>query len=833
MEAAPRAASAAEFAGRLDLSPAEKEFVRSQPTLRILVVDRPPFEYFRDGQASGFTVEFLQLLLHKVGLTRFTYVPSSFAQGLDMLGDGRLDIVPDIARTAEREQQMLFTEPYRYATKSIVARLGASYPDISSLDGKRIAVETRNIADKIIQDSGIKARRISCETVVDCLRRVSNGEADAYIETTPVVEYRMAAHPMGNLAVVGSIDNAQTPSRFAVRKDAAMLASLLNRAIANTPIQERAALAERWMSRSAADLLFGRALGRIALSNAEQDHLARLRRLKVCSAPSGAPLSEVTREGEHVGIAPDVVTRLAQTMDVELEFVPTRSWSDTLDAARERRCDLISFAQETPERRAFLDFTSAYADFPVVVVTRSSQPYFTDIGQHLHQRFGVTRAFGVAPSLQARLPGINLTEYDDAAEGLRQVQQGQIFGFIGTLPIVNRHLLIEGMTDLRVASQLSERLSMQVAVRNDDPYLQSLFQRAIHALPPEKRQSIIQHWTSVRYEKALDTALLAKSVGGVAAGAALLLLAVLAWNRHLTRRNLELDGKVAARTQELQQATQLAEAASRAKAAFLANMSHEIRTPLNAIMGLSHLVRTGGLTPEQDRRMAQLEGASAHLMETIGAILDLSKIESGKFTLQEEPVNIEAVVDNVIAIVECDAQAKGLQLRRVVGASTGSHWGDRTRLQQALLNYVANAIKFTQAGDIEVRAELEQETELEAHWRFSVIDSGILASPQTCCRGCSHPSSSWRTAPPGATVARAWVCRSPGISRCSWAARPVWTAHPARAAPSGSPFACAGAPPRRLTGPPPRATALRARQPPLGPQARWPVRGCCWWTTMR
>ena len=114
--------------------------------------------------------------------------------------------------------------------------------------------------------------------MVDCLTRVSRGEADAYIETTPVVEYRIAAHNMGNLAVVGTIDNAQTPSRFALRQGATMLLSLLNRAIATTTIEERAALAERWMSRSAADLLFGRAIGRIALSAREQEHLAKLRR---------------------------------------------------------------------------------------------------------------------------------------------------------------------------------------------------------------------------------------------------------------------------------------------------------------------------------------------------------------------------------------------------------------------------------------------------------------------------------------------------------------------------------------------------------------------------
>ncbi|WP_374568391.1 transporter substrate-binding domain-containing protein [Ideonella sp.] len=730
----PAAGHAADPAG-ISLSPAEQDFVRAQPAIRVLIVERPPFEYYKDGQASGFTVEYLRLLLRKMGLTQVTYVPATFAQGLQMLADGSLDIVPDIARTPEREKAMLFTEPYRYATKAIVARSGAAFPDITSLDGRRIAVESHNIADKIIRDSGISATRVDCATTSDCLRLVSQGQADAYIETTAVVEYQIAAHSIADLAVVGSIDNAQTPSRFALRKDAPLLAAMLNRAIASTTVEERASLAERWMSKAAVDLLFGRTAGHIALSAAERSHLlAKHHQLRVCSAPAGAPLSEVTRDGTPVGIGPDIVSRLAQTMDVQLSFVASHNWSETLEDVKARRCDLVSFAQDTPERRAYLDFTTPYAVFPIVVVTRSTQPYFTDIGPHLHQRFGAVRGFGALPAIKARIPGITIVEYEDVTDGLRQVQHGEIFGFIGALPIANRHLLVEGMTDLKVASQLNERLAMQIAVRNDDPYLKSLFQRAINALPPEKRQEIIQHWTAVRYEKAVDTALLARWVGAVVAAAAMLLLLALAWNRHLTRLNRGLDQKVAERTQELMQAKQQAEAGARAKAEFLANMSHEIRTPLNAIMGLSHLVRTGGLSPEQDRRMMQLEQASTHLMETIGAVLDLSKIESGKFVLREEPLDIEAVVDNVIAMVECDAKAKGLQLSRQIPPLPAGLVGDHTRLQQALLNYAVNAVKFTGAGTVEIRIEVLDDGDAETHLRLSVRDSGIGIAPDRMTR---------------------------------------------------------------------------------------------------
>jgi signal transduction histidine kinase len=89
-------------------------------------------------------------------------------------------------------------------------------------------------------------------------------------------------------------------------------------------------------------------------------------------------------------------------------------------------------------------------------------------------------------------------------------------------------------------------------------------------------------------------------------------------------------------------AKEAAEKANLAKSAFLANMSHEIRTPINAITGMSHLLRRGERTPEQDERLARIENASEHLLEIINAVLDLSKIEAGKLTLEETSIRSAA-----------------------------------------------------------------------------------------------------------------------------------------------------------------------------------------------
>ncbi len=202
----------------------------------------------------------------------------------------------------------------------------------------------------------------------------------------------------------------------------------------------------------------------------------------------------------------------------------------------------------------------------------------------------------------------------------------------------------------------------------------------------------------------------------------------------LNQHRHHLQELVEQRTRELEETRQQAESANLAKSAFLANMSHEIRTPLNAITGMAYLIRRSGVTPEQAMRLDNIDAAGRHLAELVNSILDLSKIEAGKFDLAEEAVSIDRVITEVTCMLAERAQDKQLAFVVENQIPPLNLLGDPTRLEQALLNYANNAIKFTSTGSITLRILLAEDEPDKVLLRFEVQDTGIGIAPEILSR---------------------------------------------------------------------------------------------------
>ncbi|MAC46507.1 MAG: hypothetical protein CMI12_06605 [Oceanospirillum sp.] len=272
----------------------------------------------------------------------------------------------------------------------------------------------------------------------------------------------------------------------------------------------------------------------------EKNFLNSLPMIRMCVTPHWMPYEGIDDKGHHIGIAAEVMDLLSASLGKPFKLIRTANWSESLQAVKERRCDILSAAANIQERRQFLNFTKNYLSFPNVIITRKQHSFINHISELNGKQVGVVKDYYQASVLQSDFPNINAIPVNNVAQGLELVSKGQLDAFVGAIASTGYYIQQKGLTNLHIAGYFPKNIQLAVAVRNDWPQLLTALEKSVNALRPTDLQGIFQRWVGITAEPRLNYTLLWQ----LSFIAVVIVSVVLVANRKLKCVNEELTREV-------------------------------------------------------------------------------------------------------------------------------------------------------------------------------------------------------------------------------------------------------------------------------------------------
>ena len=282
----------------------------------------------------------------------------------------------------------------------------------------------------------------------------------------------------------------------------------------------------------------------IDFTQTEKQYLKEKKEIHMCIDPNWMPYEKFDANGNHIGMTSDYFALFQKDIGINIRAVVTKSWSESLEFVKQRKCDILSLAMETPEREKYLNFTSPYLQVPLVIATRMDIPFVGNISSLRGKKLGIPKGYAFTELLQSKYKNLDFVEVENISDGLSKVNNNELFAYIGTLSSI-AYMYQKGLSgNIKISGNLNEYWELGIGVRSDDKVLLSIFQKVISNLNEKQKQKILNNWISVKINEEDDYSLLFEILF-------LVLIIGLYRQYFLNKVNKELSIKVDAKTKEL------------------------------------------------------------------------------------------------------------------------------------------------------------------------------------------------------------------------------------------------------------------------------------------
>lgn len=444
----------------------------------------------------------------------------------------------------------------------------------------------------------------------------------------------------------------------------------------------------------------------IALTAAERAYIQSKPVIHMCVDPDWAPFERLDAQGQHTGIAADLIKLVAQRTGLHIEPLQVRTWEESLAASKAGRCQIMSFLNKSPERESWLNFTQPIFVDPNVLITREEHPYIADLSAITGQSITLPKGTMVAERLGAEFPSLRLLLTDDEKDAIALVSDRKADMTLRSLIVAAYTIKKEGLFNLKIAGHVpSYTNELRVGVIKGEPELLAIVSKGIQTITPQEREAISNKHAAILVQHGLDQRLL----GQVLVAAFALVLIAVFWHRKLRQLDRERAALAEARVEQALES-------QREQSQLVALLSHEVRTGLSMIEGAAGSLQIL-IAPKDEAshlRIERIRAGVRRILDLTEQFLTKDRLENGALKPALRSVDVTVIWQATLAEID--------PADRVVFECKGDVQvqADADLLQVAFRNLLINALRYS-PSDAKVSVSVEG---LSKQVRFCVKDQG-------------------------------------------------------------------------------------------------------------
>jgi len=422
------------------------------------------------------------------------------------------------------------------------------------------------------------------------------------------------------------------------------------------------------------------------------------------------PISGLDENGNVKGLVKEYIELIEKRSDLKL-VVQNSTFNEAVALMKKGVLDIL--VGDLNDLNLKKEYLALYThNIPVVLLMHAKKKHVDSLLELQGKRVAIEKSALYKDRFYEEYPTLKFVEIDSLEDAIVGVYDGRYDALLSTTLQIDYELLDLGLSNFHIVATTTEFLKLTMFVHKNDKELIAILSDIFANISTNTKHEINKKYTTTNFVEHVDY-----TIAFIVAFFSLIIVTSLLYYSKMIRKEAE--------KREL--AEEEAKRANAMKSLFLANMSHEIRTPMNSIIGFTELLEETPLNAKQKKYLSSIKSGGKALLTLINDILDISKIEAGRFELEKMPVNVDRLIAEVDILFREKIEAKGLAFTVEIDNKIEMDFiSDGVRIRQILINLLSNAIKFTQEGSITLRVRQKSDSEMLIY----VEDSGVGISQE-------------------------------------------------------------------------------------------------------